>query len=206
MNKALTIILLAALISLCSSCRKQAEESSEYLNLQGSSWGIGITLGMNREQIVAVLDEPKYEVEARNKLSTDLIWIPSTTDAHGLDDSQLRLTLTDDKLTSFKNIRKVAEAADEVVADPPFMVKVAAGCTIGALKSDFAGKLGKPSTELTDTLVWDCESLEGERLRITAVFSMDENLGTAICSSIAVQTGKRLGGSLAEEKKEKPVI
>ena len=206
MTRVLTITVLAGLLWLCMSCRKQTEESSEYLELRNSSWGIGITLGMNREQIVAVLDEPNYEVESRNKLSTDLIWIPSTTDAHGLSDSQLRLTMTDDKLSAIKNIRKPSEVRDVMPVDPPFMVKPAVGCAIGAFKSDFVKGLGNPATERSDTLIWDHESLEGERLRITAVFDMDVNLGTAVCNSIAIQTGKRLGGSMAEEKKEKPVI
>lgn len=206
MNKVLTIIVLSALLWLAASCRKEAEESSDYLNLLGSNWGIGVTLGMNREQVEAVLKEPDFEEESRNKLNIDLIWIPGTASAHGLRDSQLRLTFTDDKLTGISNVRKVAESESEVVDEPPFLVKPAAGANIGSLKSDFVRQLGKPSTELTDTLIWDYESLAGERLRITAVFNMDEVKGAAVCNSIAIQTGKRLGESKAEQKKDKPVI
>jgi hypothetical protein len=206
MNKVLTIISLSALLWLAASCKKEAQESSDYLNLLGSNWGIGVTLGMNREQVEAVLKVPDFEEESRNKLSIDLIWIPGTTSAHGLHDSQLRLTLTDDKLTGISNVRKVAESESDVIEEPPFLVKPAAGATIGSLKSDFVNQLGNPGTELTDTLIWDYESLAGERLRITAVFSMDAVKGAAVCNSIAVQTGKRLGASQAEEKKEKPSI
>ncbi len=200
-------LIMAGLILTSASCRKQAEESDEYLDLLGSNWGLGVTLGMSRESVESVLSEPQYEIEARNKLSTDLIWLPEQTDAHGLKDSQLRLSISsDDELIWMMCIRKLAQSEDEVVFDPPFLLKPAAGCTIGSLKTDFVEKLGPPTSERSDSLIWDHQSLEGNRLRITAVFEMDESLGTAVCYSIAVQTGKSLGESLAEEKKKEVKI
>lgn len=206
MNRILSILALTAILCIFASCRKEAEESSEYLELVGSNWGIGVTLGMDREEVVSVLGEPDYEVEARNKLSTDLIWTPEETTAHAIDDSQLRITLTDDSVTRMMCIRKLPEADDEVIYEPPYLLKAAAGCTIGSLKSDFADKLGPPSEERSDSLLWEHESLDGNRLRITAVFEMDEELGTSVCHSIAVQTGKPLGSSAAMEKKKEVEI
>ncbi|MCB1219672.1 MAG: hypothetical protein H7A35_11455 [Planctomycetales bacterium] len=207
MSRFLTISSFAiALLLLLASCKKEAEESSEYLDLMASNWGIGIVLDSSRENVEATLGTANFEIAARNKLSTDLIWTPEATDAHALGDSQLRLTFTDDKLTRILCIRRVPESKDEVVYDPPFMVKPAAGCSIGSLKSDFVQKLGPADTERTDTLIWEEQSLDGMRLRITAVFNLDEESGVSICNSIAVQTGKALGESVAEQKKEAPPI
>ena len=99
MNKLLTLSIICGLVCLLAACRKEAVESSEYLELMDSNWGIGITLGSSRETVVGVLKEPDYETEAANKLSTDLQWIPISTDDHGPLDSQLRITLEDDAVT-----------------------------------------------------------------------------------------------------------
>ncbi|MCB1188691.1 hypothetical protein KDL29_16140 [bacterium] len=207
MSRFLTISSFAiALLLLLASCKKEAEESSEYLDLMGSNWGIGVVLDSSRENVEATLGTANFELAARNKLSTDLIWTPEATDDHDLDDSQLRLTFTDDQLTRILCIRRVPETKDEVIYDPPFMVKPATGCSIGSLKSDFVQKLGPADTERTDTLIWEEQSLEGRRLRITAVFNLDEESGVSICNSIAIQTGKALGESMAEQKKEAPPI
>ncbi|MCB1217509.1 hypothetical protein KDL44_08950 [bacterium] len=202
----LVSLIAAALLFCCSACSKEEVESSEYLEFLGSNWGIGVVLGSSPETVEATLGEANFEIAARNKLNTDLIWTPVETTAHELDDSQLRLTFTEGELTRLMCIRHVSEGKDDQVFEPPFMMKAAPGCTLGSLKSDFINHLGPASSERTDSLTWDYNALDGNRLRITAVFNLDDEKGTAVCNSLTVQTGKSQGDSLAEEKKKAPVI